>query len=84
MPAYVSPPSVAGVNRHQSSELRSERTSMRGTFGSRRRPPVVGVSDTVAYSTKILAGSARRAEKAWMKSLTDAEKSLLRTGRSLA
>jgi hypothetical protein len=83
MSSFVTPPSVGSLNRSQSSELRSERLKMRGTFGAFRRPPVVGVSDAVAQSTVQLASSARRAEKAWLRSLTKAEKSLLRQGRSL-
>lgn len=83
MSSFVSPPSVGKPNRSQSPELRSERLKMRGTFGAFRRPPVVGVSDEVAIATSFNASSARRAEKVWMKSLTKAEKSLLRQGRSL-
>jgi hypothetical protein len=74
MPAYVSPPSVAGVNRSQSDELRLERVKVRGTFGAFRRPEVRGVSDSVAYSTKVNARSARRAEKAWLQTLSKADR----------
>jgi hypothetical protein len=40
-----------------------------GTFGATRRPAVVGVSDDVAYATKVNHRAARRAERAWLKSL---------------
>lgn len=72
--SMVKPPSVASPNRTVPSEVRKERTQMRGTFGAFRRPPVVGVSDTVAQSNREMARSARRAEKAWMKSLSKAQR----------
>jgi hypothetical protein len=40
-----------------------------GAFGSFRRPKLVGVSDTVAYSNRMSAKAARRAEREWRKSL---------------
>lgn len=84
MSVCVTPPSVANPNRTESSELRSERLKMRGTFGAHRAPKMVGVSDAVQLATTELSRSAHRAEKAWLRSLTRAEKSLLRQGRRLA
>lgn len=84
MSSFVSPPSVAAPNRSQSSELRSERVKMRGTFGAFRRPPVVGVSDDVAYKATINAKAARRAEKAWLRSLTASEKRTLNAYRVIS
>lgn len=43
--------------------------SQLGTFGPFARPEVVGVSDDVAYATKQLVRSARRAEKRWTRTL---------------
>jgi hypothetical protein len=40
-----------------------------GSFGAFRKPKVVGISDAVAISTRSLNRSARRAEKAWLKTL---------------
>ena len=40
-----------------------------GAFGSLSRPKRVGVSDEVAYSNRMSAQAARRAERAWLKSL---------------
>lgn len=55
--------------RSVSPAQRREAWDNTGTFGSFRRPPVVGVSDTVAYSNRMSAKAARRAERAWLKSL---------------
>jgi hypothetical protein len=82
--SIVSPPSVASAGASQRKALRAERVEFRGTFGAFRRPSVVGVSDDVAYATKVNARSARRAEKNWLRSLSAEEKSLLRGGHSLA
>jgi hypothetical protein len=40
-----------------------------GTFGAHRRPPTKGISDDVAYATKINRRAARRAEREWLRSL---------------
>jgi hypothetical protein len=40
-----------------------------GSFGAFRPAPVVGVSDDVRIATRQLVRSARRAEKAWLKTL---------------
>ena len=40
-----------------------------GAFGSFRRPKRVGVSDAVAYSNRVSAAKARRAEREWLKTL---------------
>ena len=40
-----------------------------GVFTGKGRPPVVGVSDTVAMSNRRMAAAARRAERQWLKSL---------------
>lgn len=45
------------------------RTMPTGSFGAFRPPVVVGVSDDVKIATRQLVRSARRAEKAWLKTL---------------
>jgi len=44
-------------------------TQPTGSFGAFRPAPVVGVSDDVRIATRQLVRSARRAEKAWLKTL---------------
>lgn len=41
-----------------------------GTFGAHRRPKVVGVSDDVAYASRLLARRARQEERRWKRSLS--------------
>jgi hypothetical protein len=45
------------------------RVAATGTFGAFRKPEIVGVSDDVRIATRQLVRSARRAEKAWLKTL---------------
>ena len=45
------------------------RVAASGTFGAFRPPVSVGVSDDVRIATRQLVRSARRAEKAWLKTL---------------
>ncbi len=40
-----------------------------GAFGSFRRPKLKGVSDVVAASNREMARRARKAEKAWLRTL---------------
>jgi hypothetical protein len=47
----------------------SEAVVNTGTFGAFRAPELVGVSDTVRIANRDLARRARRAEKAWLRSL---------------
>lgn len=55
--------------RGVSKASRQPRYENTGTFGAFRRPAVVGVSDEVAYSNKVLARRAKRMERAWKRSL---------------
>jgi hypothetical protein len=61
-PSYV-------VARGVSKASTAEGYRNTGTFGAFRRPAVVGVSDDVAYATKVNHRAARRAERQWLKSL---------------
>jgi hypothetical protein len=67
--SVVTPPSVASAGHSKRKALRAERVEFRGTFGAFRRPPVVGVSEEVAIATSRNARAARRAERAWRKTL---------------
>ena len=51
-----------------------------GVFGSRRAPKVRGVSDSVAYSTTVLAQSASEEFKTWSRTLTKGQRRRLRRG----
>lgn len=48
---------------------RRSRYENTGTFGAFRSPAVVGVSDDVRIANRRLVRSARRAERAWLKTL---------------
>ena len=50
----------------EAPEAGYERT---GAFGSLRPPKLVGVSDTVRIANRDLARRARKAERAWLRSL---------------
>lgn len=68
---------VAKATRtYENAEVRKHRKAMRSTFNGRSNP-VVGVSDAVALATSQNARSARRAEKAWLRTLSRAEKRTL-------
>ena len=45
------------------------RVEMRGQFNGTPRPKVVGVSDVVAYATKMQERDAAKAMKAWKRTL---------------
>jgi hypothetical protein len=45
------------------------RMDLRGTFNGTPRPKVVGVSEQVALSTRIMERDAARAMKAWRRTL---------------
>jgi hypothetical protein len=59
--------------QHTRSMPRATRTesewSQTGAFTGVGRPKVVGVSEVVALSNRRLASSARRAERAWLRTL---------------
>ena len=65
------------------AEVYKHRRAVRGQFAGRFRPPLRGVSDAVAVATVQTAHSARRAEKAWLRSLSTAEKRTLNGYRVL-
>lgn len=52
-----------------SKASQSEAVVNTGTFGAFRRPEVVGVSDDVRIANRNLARRARKAERAWLRSL---------------
>lgn len=55
-------------------EVRKHRKAVRPIFNGVPAPKLTGVSDTVAYATVTNARAARKAEKAWLKTLSRAER----------
>jgi hypothetical protein len=58
-----------GDARGVSPASRRESYENTGTFGAFRQPRLVGVSDAVRVSTRHLVRDAKRAERAWKRSL---------------
>lgn len=67
------------ANRGDSKEMRRHRIKMRSAFNGVAAPnPHKGMSDVVAVATRQNAAAARRAEAAWIKSLSRKERRYLR------
>jgi hypothetical protein len=69
MPRRNRPAKLGMVTAKTVRASRRMRVTDTGTFGAHRRPEVKGVSNDVAYATKMNVRAARRAERAWLKTL---------------